>query len=293
MLSLDSSVEVLKQNVERISAQCSEISSHVDTLLASIEEQKKAWKQEQLIDIIRTRGALSRKIWKEEQAPAFKSTLIKKDLQEYQSMLSSMAPMAYSQWMKLIEVNRKAYEGTPIHSCSVKGHLMADVFRDFIAFHLKGRVLDIGCGPQPVSWYLGDYPPHLISGIDPLMPEKEEHPFEFYQGVAEFLPWGDDEFDVVIVATSLDHVLLLDKVLREVHRVLKPGGRFLTWVYFVSGAKCYDPMSSDCAPVDQYHLFHFDKEWFEELMQHMFSVEEVFHLSVPAPSSFYSFVPCK
>ncbi len=98
---------------------------------------------------------------------------------------------------------------------------MAELFGCFLAPLLHGTVLDIGCGPQPVPSYLANYPTESIAGLDPL---AAPHPFVFHHGVAEFLPWDDASFDLVITATSLDHVLLLDRSIDEFRRVLKPGG---------------------------------------------------------------------
>jgi SAM-dependent methyltransferase len=211
-----------------------------------------------------------------------------KNLVDYFNSLETLAPKAYAQWYRLLEPNAKSYEGFPIDSCSVKGHREAEMFKKFLAPYLVGKVLDIGCGPQPVPEYLDGYPPHLISGIDPLAP-AEPHPFEFYQGVAEFLPWNDQVFDVVIAATSLDHVLLLEKVFSEVCRVLKDKGHFIVWVGFVQGAAKYNPYSSDIQPVDSYHLFHFDREWFRELIENYFEIEEEIRLN--SSSHFCSLKP--
>ena len=216
------------------------------------------------------------------------STQDVKSFVDYLKMLEVLAPKAYFQWYRLLEPNAKSYEGFPIDSCSVKGHREAEMFKHFLAPYLVGRVLDIGCGPQPVPSYLDGYPSHLISGIDPLAP-AEPHPFEFYQGVAEFLPWNDRVFDAVIAATSLDHVLLLEKVFSEVCRVLKDNGHFIVWVGFIPGAAKYNPYSSDIQPVDSYHLFHFDREWFQELIGNYFEIEEEIKLN--SSSHFCSLKP--
>lgn len=200
--------------------------------------------------------------------------------------LRQLAPVACQHWERLLRENANAYCGFPIDSCSVSGHPVAEQFRLFLQLYLHGNVLDIGCGPQPVPCYLNNHPTHCIAGIDPLS-SSTIHPFTFVQGVAEFLPWADKTFDLVVAATSLDHVLLLDKALSEIRRVLRPNGYFVTWVSFIPGSPEYDPYSSDITPVDCYHLFHFDRPWFEKIMSQYFTPVEFF--DVDGQSSFWSF----
>jgi SAM-dependent methyltransferase len=202
--------------------------------------------------------------------------------------LRQLCPHAYSVWHPLLEVNKQAYDGLPVHSCSVAGHDIGEYFGYFARPYLNGRVLDIGCGPQPVPNYLADYPAELISGIDPLEPAAP-HPFDFVCGVAEYLPWRDGTFGAVIAATSLDHVLVPDLAFQEVVRVLAPGGNFLTWVAFVRGAARYDPFDAAIKPIDAYHLFHFSQEFFEDIVSKRFRIME--RTSYDGESYFYCLRP--
>jgi len=173
----------------------------------------------------------------------------------------------------------------PVFGRYREGHPVAELFRGFVAPYLRGLVLDVGLGPQPVPWYLEGYPKGLVAGIDPLAPATA-HPFIFVQGVAEFLPWRDETFDVVVAATALDHLLVPAKAFEEIHRVLKPDGRFLVWTSFVEQAKPYDPYAGGVARVDDYHLFHYTRESFERDVGHWFSIEDA--IDIEAKSSFYS-----
>jgi SAM-dependent methyltransferase len=200
--------------------------------------------------------------------------------------LEAMVPRTFRLWQGLLEYNRESYAGFPVHSCSVQGHPSAALFSCFVKAFLRGDVLDIGCGPQPVPLYLQHYAPDRVYGLDPIS-TADEHPFHFYQGVAEFLPWNDASFDVVIAATSLDHVLFLDKALREIHRVLKKDGEFLVWVAFVAGSSPYDPCASDIEPVDEYHLFHFSEAFFEAAIGDLFVVKDKLRVNLEIDHHFY------
>jgi len=206
--------------------------------------------------------------------------------------LQQTVPRAFPIWRSLLDANTQTYEGFPIHSCSVAGHPAATLFKYFLAPYLKGRVLDIGCGPQPVPLYLEDHPLEAVYGIDPIT-EPDDHPFTFVKSMAEFLPWLDSQFDAVVAATSLDHVLLLDETLAEIRRVLKHNGRFVVWVGFIEGAKPYDPYDSKIAKVDDWHLFHFGREWFQEAVAPYFLLEETFALDEAGSSCFVAFRPRK
>ncbi len=194
-------------------------------------------------------------------------------LEDQFKQLEQEVPHAYSIWRPLLDVNAEAYEGFPTDSCSVEGHRVSTLFRGFLASYICGRVLDIGCGPQPIPNYLKDVPVETLYGVDPLSC-SQDHPFSFYRGLAEYLPWQDNQFDVVVVGTSLDHVLIPTKVFEEVRRVLRPGGVFVAWIGCVAGAKPYDPYAEDVERVDAFHLFHYDRETFLAAVAPCFSVVE-------------------
>ncbi|MGV8123585.1 MAG: methyltransferase domain-containing protein [Candidatus Xenobiia bacterium LiM19] len=284
--------ENLKSELDQLIHEVERLQREVNLL----NEKKRREDNEHTLHHLRERGTLSRRIIcliKKEIPKAAPLPERAATLDECFRFFEKEAPEAFSIWKKLFEANRSAYEGCPIHSCSMKGHPMASYFRDFLAPWLGGTVLDIGCGPQPVPSYLEPYPHELIAGIDPLQPSEKAHPFTFQQGFCEFLPWEDDSFDTVVAATSLDHVFLLEKALKEVARVLKDDGIFIVWVAFNAGAARYDPCNANIKAIDEYHLFHFDKSWFEEVVGATYTIEESVHLTLPDISSFYALSPKK
>jgi SAM-dependent methyltransferase len=178
-------------------------------------------------------------------------------------------PKVFGMWRDRLDATLAAFEQTKVGNVAVASDLYSRIFRDFVGVHATGRVLDVGCGVFGRPYYLGDYPADLISGLEPL-PMREPADFELVRGLAEYLPWPDDSFSTVISATSLDHCLSLERSLSEVVRVLRPDGHLLLWIGSVPGSPKFEPDRSDFTPSDQYHLFHFDKAWFEPLLEKEF-----------------------
>lgn len=69
-------------------------------------------------------------------------------------------------------------------------------------------------------------------GLDPLVSSYrslgiEQHGMTYVDAPAERIPFGDAHFDVVTVFNSLDHVDNHREAVREIVRVLRPGGLLL------------------------------------------------------------------
>jgi ubiquinone/menaquinone biosynthesis C-methylase UbiE len=107
----------------------------------------------------------------------------------------------------------------------------------------NARVLDIGCGTGRLGLHVAE---KLNSdgryvGIDPLEEririansKRKPDNVHFHVGVAEDLSYLDCEsFDVVFLSAVFHWIVAKDKALREISRVLKPGGR----LGFTTGAK--------------------------------------------------------
>jgi ubiquinone biosynthesis O-methyltransferase len=96
------------------------------------------------------------------------------------------------------------------------------------------EVLDLGCGGGFMAEALALRGAH-VTGIDPASKAiAAAHAHAKAQGLAirylaaggEELPIPDGSMDAVICVDVLEHVSDVDRVLREIHRVLKPGGVF-------------------------------------------------------------------
>jgi SAM-dependent methyltransferase len=106
---------------------------------------------------------------------------------------------------------------------------LADAMKAY-APSLKGRLLDVGCGTEPyrelftVSAYIG-------LDIDSPVSRQRNIADYFYDG--EKFPFENASFDSVLCNEVLEHVFNPDEFIREIARILKPGGKILLTVPFV------------------------------------------------------------
>ncbi len=118
-------------------------------------------------------------------------------------------------------------------------------FRDALTRQLGRQpealsVLDVGCGGGILSEEFAKVGCR-VTGLDPSVPSLEtarKHAamegltIDYRQGSGEDMPFEESSFDVVVCCDVLEHVNDLEKTLREVARVIKPGGMF-----------CYDTIN--------------------------------------------------
>ena len=100
------------------------------------------------------------------------------------------------------------------------------------------RLLDLCCGTGDLSFHLMRHDPEArITGIDfcePMLARARERARHAGKGNAEFvegdvteLPFADASFDGAIMGFSSRNIVDLERSLREIHRVLRPGARFV------------------------------------------------------------------
>ncbi len=102
-----------------------------------------------------------------------------------------------------------------------------------VAGHGEARVLDLGCGGGHVSFNVApavgevvayDLSQQMLDVVSAAAAEKGLNNIRTVRGAAEYLPFQDGEFDFVFSRYSAHHWSDLALALREVRRVLKPGG---------------------------------------------------------------------
>ena len=113
---------------------------------------------------------------------------------------------------------------------------------NFKKYQLKdeGTMLDVGCGEgRHIFGVMQDYPMMKCIGLDmdDESLEKAEEGYEYFESIskagAEFLkgsayslPFPNNTFDLVVCSEVLEHLHEYDDAVKEIFRVLKPGGKF-------------------------------------------------------------------
>lgn len=104
------------------------------------------------------------------------------------------------------------------------------------------RVLDVGCGVKPY------YPFFAAQASEYMGVDVVENPAADLQGAVESLPVEDGSFDLVLCIQVLEHAEDPAQAVRELRRVVAPGGRVLASTH---GVQVYHP-----APVDLWRWTH-------------------------------------
>ena len=104
----------------------------------------------------------------------------------------------------------------------------------------NGIMLDVGCGEgRHIFGIMQDYPQMKCIGLDmddaSLLKAEEGYEYfesisnvgaEFLKGSAYCLPFPDDSIDLIVCSEVLEHLHQYNNAIKEIHRILKPGGKF-------------------------------------------------------------------
>jgi len=97
--------------------------------------------------------------------------------------------------------------------------------------NIQGRILDIGCGEKPYA-HLFSCTEYIGIDIETTAEYHENHKTDlFYNGVE--LPFENNNFDAIVCFEVLEHVFEPEIMVREMLRVLKPGGSILLTTPFI------------------------------------------------------------
>lgn len=108
-------------------------------------------------------------------------------------------------------------------------HELAGGVLEWLNAQMGEFVLDLGCGDGQLTQRLAATGAHVL-GVDAsgnMVAAARERGIEAEQANAESLPFHDATFDAVFSNAALHWVRDHESMLAQVHRVLKPGGRFV------------------------------------------------------------------
>jgi len=95
---------------------------------------------------------------------------------------------------------------------------LSDIANNYLSPNTKYRILDLGCGDKPYYPIFKDFASEYV-GMD-----ISYGPYVDLLGIGENIPVVDCSFDVVLSTQVLEHVSNPQQVVKEIFRVLAPGG---------------------------------------------------------------------
>ncbi|MCC7551069.1 MAG: class I SAM-dependent methyltransferase [Methanobacterium sp.] len=120
------------------------------------------------------------------------------------------------------EETRTYQKGRPQYELALK--LLED-------FKTSGSVLDLGCGQGEFSDTLHDlnFQVKCADGTPKLVEQVKQRGYETYlvDFEDEYLPFDDNEFELVVSLDVIEHLWNTDHYLKEICRVLKPNGHII------------------------------------------------------------------
>jgi SAM-dependent methyltransferase len=99
----------------------------------------------------------------------------------------------------------------------------------------RPRLLDVGCGEKPYQRLFAPYVADYV-GVDVANPAAD------LEGTVEAIPVADASFDLVLCTQTLEHAAAPTRAVRELRRVVAPGGRVLASTH---GVQVYHPNPDD------------------------------------------------
>ncbi len=97
--------------------------------------------------------------------------------------------------------------------------------------HLRGRLLDLGCGKRPYSLIYDPLVAKSVGTEVTFSPHGTADADVLARG--EALPFRDDAFDTILCTEVLEHTVDPFEAMREISRLLAPGGYLLLSVPFL------------------------------------------------------------
>ena len=166
-----------------------------------------------------------------------------------------------------------------------------DMRRNLVA-SARGRTLEIGAGTGANVDLYPDAVTELVLAepAEPMAKRLEhKHPHaHVVHAPAEALPFEDDSFDTVVVTLVLCTVRDVDQSLREIDRVVKPGGQLLFLEHILDPSGKMQAWQRRLTPLQKRFACgcHLDRPTPDTLASHGFELERLEHTKMPKAPAF-------
>jgi len=143
----------------------------------------------------------------------------------------------------------------------------------YVEFNSDTSILEIGSGAAGILTFLPSNDKHAIDPLEDYFSSIERYSsfrdkqVQYQTGVGEHLPYQDRYFDFIIIDNVLDHCNSPEDVVKEMYRVLKPGGHvyFRQHTYHLWGKIVRELL--ELVQVDKGHPHTFLKSYLEQLVR--------------------------
>lgn len=143
----------------------------------------------------------------------------------------------------------------------------------------KKKVLSLGCGPGVDIAFLAEE--NEVHGVDLSLPALEHARglsiIPHRADIEKPLDFPDGSFDIIIATDILEHLFDPKSVLREMRRLLRPGGTLIASVpnhfywkmrlQILKGGDLVLPFHGDAKQWDYFHIRFFTPEGYEKLLE--------------------------
>jgi ubiquinone/menaquinone biosynthesis C-methylase UbiE len=158
--------------------------------------------------------------------------------------------------------------------------LFREIFK-LLKLKKTDRILDYGCGAGDLTHSVSNIATDTIGvdiNIDKAVARFPQNTFRPQIGY-KMKYFKDGYFDKIIAINVIEHIHHFEKLLNELNRILKPGGKIFITTYdtkFILHSVLYDPT----------HVIEWDKSTFENLLSQHFTIEKSFK-----SGSFFNYIP--
>ncbi|MSU74997.1 MAG: class I SAM-dependent methyltransferase [Candidatus Magasanikbacteria bacterium] len=145
-------------------------------------------------------------------------------------------------------------------------------------------MLDVACGTAEVLYRLAhEFPATQFTGLD-LTPEmiatarsktNKLTNLTFREGNASSLPFPDQTFNIILCSEAFHHFSEPGNTLREIHRVLKPGGLFLLADIAFNNRVLKYLVTKIIKPLEYAHAYYSRDELAQFLLNAGFSIIQI------------------